>query len=147
MDKENLDKKNFIKLISESEILSSDQKKNMPDFSPLIQRGAVNYDDHKRFRNQKSIFYCLIFSAILFQNRPETFNGSYENINSRKSLKEGVQNFLKGSITENEFRNVLEKNKINPDSNEIRREIQSATLNGAKGKNLLNSVLKYNPEK
>ena len=54
MDKENLDKKNFIKLVSESQILKNEDKTKMPDFTPLIMREIPGKDEHKRFRNQKS---------------------------------------------------------------------------------------------
>jgi hypothetical protein len=83
----------------------------------------------------------------MFHNRPSTFNGSYENLNNRKSLKEGVQNFIKGNLNENEFKNILMKNKINPENLEISKYIKSTLLNGGQGKNLLTSVLKFNPER
>lgn len=54
MDKENLDKKNFIKLVSESQILNSDNKNKMPDFTNFINKDNSNKDQHKRFRDQKS---------------------------------------------------------------------------------------------
>ena len=83
----------------------------------------------------------------MFQNRPQTFNGSYENLNNKKSLREGVQNFIKGSLNETDFKNILVKNNINPENFEISKNIKSTTLNGAQGKNLLTSILKYKPEK
>lgn len=83
----------------------------------------------------------------MFQDRPTTFNGSYEDLNNRKSLKEGVQNFIKGNLNETEFKNILIKNKINPENIEITKNIKSTIVNGGQGKDLLTSVLKYNPEK
>jgi hypothetical protein len=53
LDRENLDKKNFVKLISGSQILKNDERKQMPDFTPIINRNNIK-DEHKRFRNQKS---------------------------------------------------------------------------------------------
>jgi hypothetical protein len=83
----------------------------------------------------------------MFENRASTFNGSYENINKRKSLKEGVQNFIKGNLNETEFKDILIKNKINPENMEITKNIKLTALNGGQGKNLLTAVLKFNPEK
>lgn len=83
----------------------------------------------------------------MFQNRPQTFNGSYENINNRKSLKEGVQSFIKGNLNENELKQILKKNNINPENFEINRKIKSTTLNGAQGNTLMTTILKYRPEK
>jgi hypothetical protein len=83
----------------------------------------------------------------MFQDRPSTFNSGYENLNNRKSLKEGVQNFIKGNLSENEFRNILVKNNINPENREINKQIRIKVLNGSQGNNLLTSVLRYNPDR
>ena len=44
-------------------------------------------------------------------------------------------------------KNLLMKNKINPENLEISKYIKSTLLNGGQGKNLLTSVLKFNPER
>ncbi len=54
MDRENLDQKNFIKIISESQILKSDDRKKMPDFTPILNGEDNIKHEHKRFRDQKS---------------------------------------------------------------------------------------------
>lgn len=147
MDKENLDKKNFVDLVSQSQILKNEERsqRKMPDFTALINRDNSTKDEHKRYRNQKSIIYLIL--AFMFQNRPQTFNGSYEDINHRKSLKEGVQNFIKGKLNEDEFRNILKKNNVNPENLEINKQMRSTSLNGSQGNNLMTTVLKYKPEK
>jgi hypothetical protein len=35
---ENIDKKNFSKIVRESQIVNDDRRKNMPDYSPILQR-------------------------------------------------------------------------------------------------------------
>lgn len=54
MERENLDKKNFVKIISESQILKNEDRKTMPDFTPILNRDNNTKDEHKRFRDQKS---------------------------------------------------------------------------------------------
>ena len=51
---ENIDKKNFSKIVRESQIVNDERRKNMPDYSPILQRSTLNMNYHKRFRHQKS---------------------------------------------------------------------------------------------
>jgi len=51
---ENIDKKKFSMILKESKILSDENRKNMPDYSPIVQSSSLNMNYHKRFRYQKS---------------------------------------------------------------------------------------------
>jgi len=54
---ENIDNKDFNKIIRESQIINDDRRKlMMSDYSPILQKSSLNINFHKRNRHQKSIF-------------------------------------------------------------------------------------------
>lgn len=58
----------------------------------------------------------------MFEDRPETFNNEFINKDNNKSLKEGIQKYVKGELAEAELNNVLKENNINPDLNSVKRK-------------------------
>ncbi len=58
---------------------------------------------------------------MLFEDRPETFNNELIDKDNNKSLKEGIQKYIKGELAEAELKNVLKENNINPDLNSVKK--------------------------
>ena len=57
---ENIDKKDFSRIIRETQIINDDRRKTMPDFTPILEKSSLNNNYHKRFRHQKSNLLLLI---------------------------------------------------------------------------------------
>ncbi len=49
-----MDKKNFVNIIKETNILKDENQNKMPDYTAILQRSSLNMDYHKRFRHHKS---------------------------------------------------------------------------------------------
>jgi hypothetical protein len=96
----------------------------MTDYTPLLEKSSLNMNFHKRLRHQKSIFLLFLlikflFLAVLFQDRPETFNGKSSDKRNNLQLKECVNKYVNGSLSEEAFNNILKENNIDPNINSV----------------------------
>jgi hypothetical protein len=135
------DKKDFKNIMKSLDIF------HRPTYHPGFSNEEIKTSTEKKFpryirHKASNSIVTPMHTGTYFLSHNESQNK--EKLDSKKNLKQSVDNYAKGYIDTNQFEEELKQGKVNPNMEEIKKHIRSASTGGhINYKDLMFSVMKY----